>query len=869
MKRVPKIAVATLCGITVFAIILAIISAIAEPGITRLLLNKISSSLDNQVEIKQTEFSLLRNFPRASVTLKEIVVLPAVRESEMNNYQEDTLLTAGSIRLSLRIPALLRKRYIIDRLVVDEGVINLRRYNDGRLNLIISSANGERDSASLMADLRYITIRRTRVSYTGDTEAVVASAYIAESSGRLKISDSSTEAGGVITLDSIRLATENFILPAFTDRIRSRFSIKTGDGKITLNSFSVNSGSTGAEITGSLNNQNGRIETRFLISSREAEDIISGMGNKGAGFSERFKPSGEISLSGTISGSISKGGNLNLYSQGELSEGSLTVPSTGLRIKSINAPFALAVDLMNIKRIFRLSVDSYSASAESEKFSGSFTLNRIEEPVIDFRLSGSPDLSILTALTGNRSVKAEGKSRVSLRLYGPLNLKKEKISPLLSLERSANLFVQNATLEIPEAEFYASDITGNIMVTDNIWLDALSLTYCGSRTVLNGKLSRFDDLAGITGISPSITAAIWTERLTDEMFIPFSRNNTSGSGSGVFSRSVYNLDLRSDSLAIGKFRAAALAVNFSYRERAFNIGALRLNTLDGTVGGNATLIPLSGNRYAGRGWFDITGIDINKTFSLFNNFGQGYITDHNIRGSLTGELTISGETTDRFKPDPLSINIDGNYLISNGELLDFEPLLKLSRFVELSELERVSFSELSNEITISNGSILIPAMEIESSAFNISLSGIHNFDGVYTYHLRLLLSELLSRKRERNSAEDPFGSVEDDGLGRTTLFLKVEGDRNGSRVTHDMKSLRNEIRADMEKEKTNLRNILHEEYGWYDRDTTAVPTREETRRFRIVWEETDSAAIKRDDEEEKILPLKNILRRKKKGEGLY
>jgi hypothetical protein len=869
MKRLPKIGVAILSGITIIAVILSILAAILEPGITRLFLNKINSSLENPVEIKETDFSLLRNFPRASVTLKEIIVLPAAGESEMDNYQGDTLLTADNLRLSLRIPALLRKRYIIDRLAVENGVINIRRFNDGRFNLRIHSSNGERDSVSLMAELRYITIKRTRINYTGDSGALVASADIAESSGRLKISDSSTEAEGVLSIENIRLATESFNLPASAGRIRSRFSLQAVDGIITLNSFSLNSGNSVAEITGSMNSETGRIESKFLISSREIDKIISGSGSKGSDFSNRFKPSGELALSGTISGTISKEGNLNLYSQGTFSEGSVTIPSSGFRIKSINAPFALAVDLMNIKKIFRLNVDSYTASAGSETVSGSFNINRLENPVIDFRLNGSPDLSILTALTGNRSFKAGGKSQVSLRLYGPLNLKESDTSPLLSLERSANLFLQNANLEIPAIMFYAGDITGNVMITDNIWLDAVSLTYCGSKTLLNGKLSRFDDLAGITGSSPSVSAAIWTEKLSDPMFIPFSQNDSSKTGSGVFSRSDFNLDIRSDSLSLGKFRAAALDISFSYRDKAINIGAFRLNTLDGTVEGNATLIPLSGNRYAGRGWFGINGIDINKTFYLFNNFGQNYITDQNIRGNLTGEITMSGETIERFKPDPSSINIVGNYLISNGELLEFEPLLKLSRFVELSELERVRFSELSNEITISNRSILIPTMEIHSSAFNISLSGIHNFDGVYTYHLRLLLSELLSRKRERNRVEDPFGSVEDDGLGRTALFLRVEGDRDGSKVSHDMKSLRNEIRADMEKEKSNLRSILNEEYGWYDSDTIAVPTREETKRFRIVWEETDSTAVKKSVEEEKILPLKNILRRKKKEEGLF
>ncbi|MCA1757337.1 MAG: hypothetical protein LC649_07770 [Bacteroidales bacterium] len=869
MNRLRKIVVAGLSGMAIVAVILVILSTILEPGITRLLLTKINSSLENPVEVKHIEFSLLRNFPRASVTLKEIVILPAEREAQIQDYQADTLLTAGSLRLSLRIPALLKKRYIVDRLAVENGIINIRRFNDGRLNLHLHQREGRRDSSSIMADLRYITIKKTRINYTGDASAITASVNITESSGRLKISDGSTEADAMVTLDNFRLATESFSIPSLTGRIRSRFSLSEKAGIITLNGFTINSGNSEAEMAGSLNHETGRTEIQFMMLSKEIDRIIAGSGTKGAGFTDNYKPSGTLSLSGTISGSISAGGSLNLYSQGEYSGGAITIPSKGFRIKNISAPFAFAADLMNIKKIFRLTIDSYTASAESELVTGSLAINRIENPVIDFRINASPDLSILTALTGNKSFKAGGSSRFSLRLYGPLNMKNSDISPLLSLERSANIFLQNATLEIPEEMFSASDITGNIMVTDNIWFDAVSLNYCGSRTILNGKLSRFDDLAGITGTSPSISAAVWTEKLSDPMLIPFTGNRTDRSGTGIFSRSEFNLDIRSDSLTIGKFRASALNTNLSYREKTINIGSFRLNTLDGTVEGHATLIPLSGNRYAGRGWFDINGIDINKTFTLFNNFGQNYITDQNIRGKLTGEITLSGETITRFKPDPSSIIIDGNYLISNGELVEFEPLLKLSRFVEISELERVRFSELSNEITISNRIILIPAMEIQSSAFNISLAGIHSFDGEYTYHLRLLLSELLSRKRDRSNVADPFGSVEDDGLGRTALFLKVEGDRNGSRVSHDMKSLRNEIRTDIEKEKSNLRTILNEEYGWYGSDTITAPAREATKRFRIVWEGTDTTTIKRDSGEEKILPLKNILRRKKKEEDLF
>lgn len=863
MNRLRKIGVVSLAGITLVAVILAVLSAVAKPEITRLFIKKLNSTLQNPTEIKQIDFSLLKSFPRASVTLKEIVIFDYLNAETPEKSERDTLLMAESIKISLRIPALLKKRYIVDRLSVDNGFINIRRYNDKEYNFKLYPAEEKRDTSSFSADLRNITIKNTRIEYSDDARSFATSVDITEASSRLKISDILISAEAAVTLDNLKLTTQTFQLPSLPNKIKSKISLSEKDGNISVNSITISSGGIKAELNGNINSRSSRTDIKFIASSG-IEEIFSLTGDKGISFASNYNPSGVLFLSGSITGTAAKGGSLNLYSKGEVAKGSITIPANGFRIKNIKAPMLVAVDLMNTNSIFRLTVDAYTASAESEPVSGSFIINRIKDPIIDFRLNATPDLSILHSLTKRFSIKASGKSEISLRLHGPVKNQGNNGSFLLSLDRSANLFLKNARVEIPDIGFSATDINGNIMVSDNIWFDDLSLTYCESKTILNGKLSRFDDLAGNTGSPPSISAAIWTEKINDSMLAPFTGERKEQNRSQLFSGSDFNLDIRSDSISLEKFRAASLNAILRYREKSINISSFRINILDGSVEGNATLIPLSGERYAGRGWFNINGIDINKSFTLFNNFDQNYITANNIRGNLTGEITVSGETLTTYKPDPSSIVVLGNYLISNGELIDFEPIQKLSRFVELSELERISFSELKNEISIRNRNILIPSMEISSSAFNISLSGNHSFDGNYTYHLKLLLSELLSRKRESKKIKDPFGSVEDDGLGRTTLFLKVEGDLNGSRVNHDMKSLRNKIKADMEKEKSNLRTILNEEYGWHKDDTVAKPVKEETKRFRIIWEEGDSAIIHRNEEEEKTIPLKNIFRKKKK-----
>ncbi|MDZ7738188.1 MAG: AsmA-like C-terminal region-containing protein [Bacteroidales bacterium] len=207
--------------------------------------------------------------------------------------------------------------------------------------------------------------------------------------------------------------------------------------------------------------------------------------------------------------------------------------------------------------------------------------------------------------------------------------------------------------------------------------------------------------------------------------------------------------------------------------------------------------------------------------------------------------------------------LNGEYYILNGSLVDFEPVYKLSKFIEIKELEKIDFSRLENDLIISEGSVKIPMMDISSSAFNISLEGSHSFDGNYQYRLKVLLSELLSKKKNNKVSE--FGVIEEDGLGRTSLYLKIDGDAGGSKVSHDSEALRTGIKKSLVKEKQEIKSILNEEFGWYENDSIHEVSSDKSRRFRIIWEETDS--IKTDTSAEKKPPLINIFKKKKLKEG--
>jgi hypothetical protein len=209
-------------------------------------------------------------------------------------------------------------------------------------------------------------------------------------------------------------------------------------------------------------------------------------------------------------------------------------------------------------------------------------------------------------------------------------------------------------------------------------------------------------------------------------------------------------------------------------------------------------------------------LDIQKLFHTFNNFGQTQLTDKHLKGIISGNCTFSSSFDSTFSIRKESILSENNLVIRDGELNGFSPLLALSRFIEVEELQNIQFETLENNILIRDGQIIIPSMDINTNALNLSASGTHGFNNHYDYRLRLKLSELLYRKA-RGAKNSEFIVAEDDSDTRV-LFLKVYNDGSGSHVEMDREQTAEKIRNDLNREKLELKKILNEELGLFKND---------------------------------------------------
>ncbi len=178
---------------------------------------------------------------------------------------------------------------------------------------------------------------------------------------------------------------------------------------------------------------------------------------------------------------------------------------------------------------------------------------------------------------------------------------------------------------------------------------------------------------------------------------------------------------------------------------------------------------------------------------------------------------------------PETLVADISAVIRNGELNNFEPMKKLNKFLDDEGLSKLRFSDLKNDIHIENKTIYIPQMEIRSNVTDIKISGTHTFDQQIDYRLITPL-----RTRKKIDDQEAQGAVEDDGSGRSKLFLKIVGTTNNYRILYDTEAVKKKIISDLKKSTRAQRRLQKQRHPQEER--SRAPAKDEY----FEWDTSDA-----------------------------
>lgn len=176
----------------------------------------------------------------------------------------------------------------------------------------------------------------------------------------------------------------------------------------------------------------------------------------------------------------------------------------------------------------------------------------------------------------------------------------------------------------------------------------------------------------------------------------------------------------------------------------------------------------------------LKNVDISKMLIKFDNFGQDFVLNNNLKGILSGEI----KSYVRMHPDltPVLSETESrmNIEITNGTLLDFGPMQAMAGYFKDKNLRMVRFDTLRNKLTLKNGILEIPNMNINSSLGYIEVSGSQSLDMSMNYYLRIPMKmvtqvgfqALFGRKREEVN-EDQVDEIEYRDKDKKVRFMNI------------------------------------------------------------------------------------------------
>ena len=761
----------------------------------------VNKSLTTPVSVKKIDFSLFSNWPNAAIVLEDVSTAPP------DGFQ-NALIEAEKISLSVDLLSILAEEYNINEVVIEDAQIALEISPDGQNNFTLfkqGSNETSRDSiqpiaikriALLNSTLRYLDFsRRTPLVAGIATEELIASTTFDKEqvalrpAGDIRLLEFDN---GTITLP----ANEVYEVAADLTYFSGEKTLNIGSSRIVHSQFRFQ------KLTGTVDlNNRTTLDISFDLPDCRYEDL------KKLIPARYIKPLNPYQLTTNISAGVAfKGALDDLKGQQvdvdfrlrslaatypaqnlQLSNHSITGQYRKMSGRSYDRAVLENVEGTGLVQGHETNYQFVSAHVDGEQYDGDISGNFSGQAFMDMK----PELPI-TELTGDFQYELHlFKSGAKEQTDGQVVFEGVSFNARQLPERVSNL---QGTALFNNSELALQELSGNIGTSDFSFsgyiINPENMAKAGQPYLIDGQLTSkrllLDDLL----VADETVATNNTGTVTPSTnYTPPSQVNL-------------QLQVTIDQLQYRRFRGERISGNLSVKNSRIMADDFRFNAIGGPVSGSFVLQP-AGEYLQCRSNVTIEGLHADSIFYVFENFDQQFILDRHLSGQITANATSELLFKTNLTPIPRSLKSTIEATIANGRLIKFQPMYRLSRFVDEEQLAELSFSQISNRLSIENGVVQIPEMRIESNVSNIDVSGWHTLDQRLEYHLKVPL-----KRKYKQDKDERYGVIEDPEKNVSNLFLKVTGTTDDYKFAYDKKAVLNKVKDDIKQEGKDLINAF-------------------------------------------------------------
>lgn len=845
MRLVFKISKIVASIIFIITIVLFTSSLFVQDKVAAIILRSLNKNLLTKYDFESVRLSFLKRFPKASLDIRDVFVhsSPGFDPSCFNGMNTDTLLSARLVTMDFRITDIIRGIYNIDRIGIKDGFLKLYTDTSGFVNYELVAKRPKAAEDIFVMDIKKIDLSDVYALYNNRATKLLINGYARSGSLKSRISGKDIDFSAISRLRIDKFQLYDFSMTRIVE-VDFDVNLHSSDKEIMFTKSDILIEKNSFQVNGSVSSGN-ILDLSFTGNNINLSGIKKYVPLRYLEKLSAYDPAGIMNVQCNFKGLLSRTSNPLMEIAFDVKQGRVKYKNSPLSINNLSFRGFYTNGSSMKPETSRLSVSDFEGRFGSSQYRGSFSLSDFKTMNSTLKLSGKLVPSEIKAFFNLKEIStATGLIDFNLNMAGNLQKKSKFIlSDFFNFHPEASLNFKSFSLGLRNDSILFKDASGDIKIADTVFANNFKFTFRDQEFKVSGVMTGFPDKFSGLPAARTIKAEVKCNKLDPSTFnkrkqatgMSLDTKNTFVLPADLF----FDIDFIIDRFNYKTFSADNVTGSVNYKPRVFDVKSLNLNSLDGNISGNCLIAQNNDKSFVGQGAFKLDKIDIRKTFTSFNNFGQKFIKAENLDGSLSGSLSLLLPFDSLMHPVIKGITAEGKYVISRGALIEFDPVKELSSFIKLSELKTIHFEELENDFFIRNNYLYIPQMEVKSTAANLSVSGKHDFNNNYEYHVKIQLSELLSKKlRKPRPNTTEFGAVQDDGLGRTSLLLKIINKGKEAKVSYDVKAVGNQIKNDIKTERQTLRKILNEEYGLYPADSVEKKKPDkENPRFRVIWEE--------------------------------
>ncbi len=789
--------------------------------VKKYLVKEINNHLNTVVDVKQIKLSLVDEFPLAAIEFIDVSAKDAFTDKTKNT---GNLFKARSIFFAFNVIDIFNKKYTIKKIVIKDGNLHLKIDKEGADNYHFWQTSGDTSQSSFKFGLKEFFLQNTLLSYNNHFSRQYYNIQCNKValSGRFSSEQFDMDAQCDLFVHNL-ISDKLRLLEA--KPLRLDFKINVSDhlknfvcekGILTMADLTfetkgkvINNGNS-ASLDLYLEAQNMNVGSALSLFP---EQFLAGI--------EEYKARGTGYFKSHIYGETDKVTAPRIDVNFGISKGEM-IPANNLSaLKDIEFKGVYSNGTSHSPETASLRVYNFSATLNNKPVRASFSVSDFTNPFLKLTAMGSSNLADLSAFIKTDTLEnLKGLVDFNVLFEGHTKKISKESFGKNNIRTGGDITIKNISFNFKNDPLSYRNLDGSfVLENNNLVIHDFRGNISESDFNFEGVLENLVAYVFLKDQKLHVDATVTSRNLNlDELVKPrTSAVNDTSQSLTFFSDLSCDLGLTIGKVSYKKFESSKLKGSIVFRNKVLSANDLTFSTMDGLINLDGTMDGSRPDSILIACKTSVVRLNVAKMFYQLGNFGQEVIQDKHLKGYLTADIEFASVWSRSLHVNMDKIYAKGKIKIENGELVDFKPLMALSKFVKLNELKRIKFSTLQNEVLIKKQEIIFPSMEIKSNALNMKIEGIHSFSNQVDYRMTLLLSDLLGKKVKDQNTE--FGVEEDDGLGHTRLFITMKGDVTNPKFAYDKKSVKQKIKSDISNEKETLKNILKEEFGWFKRDS--------------------------------------------------